>query len=91
KGFLQICQEFGEIPVSAVATSAVREAENQDEFLNRILKDLGLEVQVIPWEKEASLTLEGVFWKISPTQPYPTHSIYFREGSKHNYIIILFS
>ena len=51
------------LPLLAVATSAVREAKNQDAFIARA-KNAGIEVSVISWEEEAQLTLDGVFWKI---------------------------
>ena len=66
KGFVETCRRCGNVPIHAVATSAVREAKNREEFLDRIQADLGMEIQVIPWEEEARLTLEGGFWKIHP-------------------------
>lgn len=62
--FRKICAQHGEIPIRAVATSAVREAENQEEFLRKALERTGITIEVISWEEEARLTLEGVFWKI---------------------------
>lgn len=62
--FRKICGQQGEIPIRAVATSAVREAENQEEFLQKALERTGIDIEVISWEEEARLTLEGVFWKI---------------------------
>lgn len=63
-GFRDRCRKRGPIPIHAVATSAVREAANRDEFLRRVLESTGIEVEVISWEEEARLTLEGVFWKL---------------------------
>jgi exopolyphosphatase / guanosine-5'-triphosphate,3'-diphosphate pyrophosphatase len=62
--FREICGKYGDIPIHAVATSAVREAGNRDEFLQQALKRTGIAIEVISWEEEARLTLEGVFWKI---------------------------
>lgn len=62
--FRDRCREHGDIPVRAVATSAVREASNRDEFLRRARDEAGIGIEVIPWEEEARLTLEGIFWKI---------------------------
>jgi len=62
--FLEICGRHGKIPIRAVATSAVREAENKDAFLKQALERTGIAIDVISWEEEARLTLEGVFWKI---------------------------
>ena len=66
RGFLKICTKEVNLRVRAVATSAVREAENRSEFLERVRLETGLTIDVIPWEEEARLTQEGVFWKIQP-------------------------
>jgi exopolyphosphatase/guanosine-5'-triphosphate,3'-diphosphate pyrophosphatase len=62
--FRDQCQEYGDIPIRVVATSAVREASNRDEFVHLAHERAGLDVQVISWEEEARLTVEGVFWKL---------------------------
>ena len=64
ENFRDRCREHGNIPIHAVATSAVREAANREEFVRRAREQAGLTVEVIPWEEEARLTLEGVFWKL---------------------------
>lgn len=62
--FRQDCLEHGNPPLHAVATSAVREAANGEEFIRLAREKTGIEIEIIPWEEEARLTLEGVFWKI---------------------------
>ena len=62
--FRQDCLDNGNPPLHAVATSAVREASNGEEFVRLAQKETGIEIEIIPWEEEAHLTLEGVFWKI---------------------------
>jgi len=62
--FRQTCANHGDIPIRAVATSAVREAENKQEFVRMARERTGIHIKVIPWEEEAKLTLKGVFWKI---------------------------
>lgn len=47
-------------PVSAVATSAVREAENRDVFLSRAWAEAGIDVDVIAGHEEARLIYLGV-------------------------------
>lgn len=47
-------------PVRAVATSAVREADNHDEFLVRARSDAGVEVEIISGPEEARLIHLGV-------------------------------
>lgn len=46
--------------VSAVATSAVREAENRQEFVDRVERELGLTIDVISGLEEARLIFQGV-------------------------------
>ncbi len=62
-----VCRKFAELAknfradhVSAVATSAAREATNQQEFLDRIRSGAGLEVSVISGREEARLIYMGV-------------------------------
>ena len=44
----------------AVATSAVREAHNREEFLQRVKQEAGVEVEVIDGQEEARRTLLGL-------------------------------
>lgn len=62
--FRQDCLDHGNPPLHAVATSAVREATNGEEFVRLARKETDIKIEIIPWEEEARLTLEGVFWKI---------------------------
>jgi len=62
--FRDQCRKYGDIPIQVVATSAVREASNREEFVSLAREQAGLDVQVISWEEEARLTVEGVFWRL---------------------------
>lgn len=42
-----------------VGTSALRDAANRDEFLNRVRKELGWEIKIIPGKEEARLSFLG--------------------------------
>ena len=46
--------------IIATATSAVRNANNGDEFCQRVLAETGIKIQVISGEEEATLIYEGV-------------------------------
>jgi exopolyphosphatase/guanosine-5'-triphosphate,3'-diphosphate pyrophosphatase len=56
---VDVARSFG-ADVSAVATSAVREAENRNDLLDRARQELGLEVEVISGFEEARLIHHGV-------------------------------
>jgi exopolyphosphatase/guanosine-5'-triphosphate,3'-diphosphate pyrophosphatase len=46
--------------VAVVATSAVRDASNREEFLQRVKQEAGLDVEVITGDEEARRTLLGI-------------------------------
>jgi len=66
--FVQTAKDLGAKEIVAVATSAAREAKNRVEFLDRARRELGLEVQVISGEDEATLTAIGVSHALGPDQ-----------------------
>lgn len=45
---------------AAVATSAVRDAENRDQFLDRVKRETGFEVEIITGDEEARRTMLGI-------------------------------
>lgn len=45
---------------TVVATSAVRDAANRDEFLNRVKREAGFDVEMITGEEEARRTMLGI-------------------------------
>jgi exopolyphosphatase/guanosine-5'-triphosphate,3'-diphosphate pyrophosphatase len=58
--FAETARRFEAQYVAAVATSAVREASNREEFVAAALRESGLSVRVIDGNEEARLTLLGV-------------------------------
>jgi exopolyphosphatase/guanosine-5'-triphosphate,3'-diphosphate pyrophosphatase len=58
--YLNLVNEYRAKKTFAVATSAVREAANKDEFLMGVYRSTGLEIQVVSEREEASITLTGV-------------------------------
>jgi exopolyphosphatase/guanosine-5'-triphosphate,3'-diphosphate pyrophosphatase len=58
--FAEAARRFKAEQVAAVATSAVREAENREELVSEIARETGLTIRVIDGREEACLTLLGV-------------------------------
>jgi exopolyphosphatase / guanosine-5'-triphosphate,3'-diphosphate pyrophosphatase len=59
RDFLAVGRGAGASGVAAVATSAVREAENSRELVNRARDELGITLEVIDGEREAYLSFLG--------------------------------
>ncbi len=58
--FADVARGYGAQEIVAFATSAVREAENRDEFIESVRKEAGIEVSVISGVEEARLIWLGV-------------------------------
>lgn len=66
RGFSSVMNRYQVRHVRAVATSALREAQNSDLFIKRVQKETGIQIMVISGEREAQLTLKGVLHAFSP-------------------------
>jgi exopolyphosphatase / guanosine-5'-triphosphate,3'-diphosphate pyrophosphatase len=64
EGFRRIMDTYGVVRYRAVATSAVREAQNRDAFLDRVRLRTGIEVEVIDGSEENRLTYMAVREKL---------------------------
>ncbi len=60
KRFATLAEGMGIIPLTAVATAAVREADDGPDFCEEVLRETGIEVHVIPGDEEARLSAQGV-------------------------------
>ncbi|MDD4801339.1 MAG: Ppx/GppA phosphatase family protein [Syntrophomonas sp.] len=58
--YQQKMQEYKVEKYQAIATSAVREADNKDEFVHRVWEDSNLRVKIVNGEEEARLSYLGV-------------------------------
>lgn len=58
--FASMARAYGVTEIQAVATSATREAANQEEFLRRLKREAQLDVRVISGREEARLIYLGV-------------------------------
>lgn len=60
KRFAELARRFKVEHVGVVATSAVREAKNSEEFVSEAARETGLAIRVIDGKEEARLTILGV-------------------------------
>ena len=60
KEFLRVIEEYAVSQVAAVATSAVREASNGPSFVEQVLKETGIEIQIIGGSEEARLIITAI-------------------------------
>lgn len=58
--FRQVCDQYHPLKIMAVATAAVRQAKNQQEFLDRVRDETGFNIKVISGAQEAYLDYVGV-------------------------------
>ncbi len=60
KRFKEYCNSNGVNQIVTAATSAVREAPNGREFINRVQSDLGIQIELVSGSEEARLIYLGV-------------------------------
>ncbi|GAB4417704.1 MAG: bifunctional 3-dehydroquinate synthase/phosphatase [Thermodesulfovibrionales bacterium] len=60
KRFSHTIERYGVTDVKAIGTSALREAENSSDFIERVLRETGIRIEIISGEEEAGLTAKGV-------------------------------
>lgn len=65
-GFAKTLKRYEVEKVRAVATSVVRESLNGYEFIRRVRKESGIEIELISGKEEAELTVKGVLKSVSP-------------------------
>lgn len=58
--FSDILKQYGLVSSRAVATSAIRDAANGSDFVERVRRQTGIDLIVIDGEREGELTLSGV-------------------------------
>ena len=58
--FQALAKGMGITPLSAVATAAVREAEDGPDFCQQVARETGLQIWVIDGKQEARLSAQGV-------------------------------
>jgi len=68
-GYVGILEELGAEGVDAIATSAVRDADNGSAFIAELRERFALSARVLDGEEEARLTYLGATSESSPTAP----------------------
>ncbi len=58
--------------IIACATSAMRDAENRDEIIERTKRDTGIKIEILSGDDEARLTYRGAVVGMTPPQPSPS-------------------
>ncbi|MET9952189.1 Ppx/GppA phosphatase family protein [Streptomyces sp. NPDC006339] len=59
RAYAEVIEELGAERVRFVATSASRDAENRDDFVNGVVEILGVEPEVVTGDQEAELSFTG--------------------------------
>jgi len=85
KKHLQIIDRFQATEVKTIATSAVRDAANRNDFVSYLLKETGLKLTVVSGGEEAALIFKGV--KLAFGQ-IPPHSLILDIGGGSNEFIL---
>jgi exopolyphosphatase/guanosine-5'-triphosphate,3'-diphosphate pyrophosphatase len=67
--YVEICARLGAERVTAIATSAVRDASNGDAFVAELRERFALSARVLDGEEEARLTYRGATAEAVPTVP----------------------
>jgi exopolyphosphatase/guanosine-5'-triphosphate,3'-diphosphate pyrophosphatase len=68
-GYLEILRDLGAETVDAIATSAVRDAENGSAFIAELRERFALSARVLDGEEEARLTYLGATSESVPSEP----------------------
>ncbi|WP_341905130.1 hypothetical protein [Fluviicola taffensis] len=58
--FTGICNELNVVNITGIGTSAVRDAENNEEFLVELKKRFGIDIEIVDGLEEAKLIYQGV-------------------------------
>jgi exopolyphosphatase / guanosine-5'-triphosphate,3'-diphosphate pyrophosphatase len=68
-GYMEILRELGAETIDAIATSAVRDADNGSAFIAELRERFALSARVLDGEEEARLTYLGATSESLPTEP----------------------
>lgn len=60
--FTQICSDLSVSTIIGIGTSAVRDAQNNRQFIEEIQERFGIEIEIVDGLEEAKLIYQGVSW-----------------------------
>lgn len=60
--FLDVCKQYQVEKLTAIGTSAIRDASNAPNFIDEVEQKLGVQIQVVSGLQEAELIYQGVKW-----------------------------
>jgi len=90
KNFKSVMDSYGAKTVHAIATSAVREAVNRDNFIDQVFVRTGIDVEVIEGPEENRLQLTAVEYALGQTLNWEKKSCLILEvGSGSTELIIM--
>ena len=67
--FKERCDSFGVELITAIGTSALRDAQNRKAFLEAAREQTGIEIEIISGDREAELIYKGVKWSFDFHEP----------------------
>ncbi|MGO1592492.1 MAG: Ppx/GppA phosphatase family protein [Ancrocorticia sp.] len=79
--YADLCREHGVESIRFAATSATRDASNRQEFLDGVRRALGVPVQVLTGDQEASTSFEGAASVMGTDGPSPVIAVDLGGGS----------
>ncbi len=87
-----ICELYNVAEIMAVGTSAIREAKNNNFFLEEVKINTGIDIEIITGEREAELTLKGVMsnFDLSHTKILPIKRFFIADigGGSTEWILL---
>lgn len=63
--FVTVCLDYGVIEIKAIGTSAIRDAQNSNDFLSRVFHTTGISIDVIDGPMEAAYIFKGIAFTFS--------------------------
>lgn len=87
KGYINICREYGANDIHAVATTAIREAENRDYILDQLKLKTGLYLNVIDESQEKIYISKTVFGNLDEDKKDSSLMIHLGSGNISIFVV----